>query len=172
MAGEVDLIRETALPYCKGHGLDLGCGFNKVTQEAWGLDLRTPYTELGNDTIELIMDAEKLEHIRANSLDYIFSSHLLEDFEDTRKVLWYWLSCLKIGGYLILYLPNQQLYRAHCESSGVKSNPTHKIDNMSLEYIKDIIDKGNWSNSLTIVEEIPHHAIYSFFIVIQKGDKL
>jgi len=91
--------RPFALEVCKGFGLDIGYG-----KEEWklpgsiGIDL--------NDQSQY--DARNLPR---GEYDYIHSSHLLEHLVDWVSVLDYWISHLKSGGVLFLYLPHgDQLY--------------------------------------------------------------
>jgi len=46
-------------------------------------------------------------------LDFVYSSHLLEDFNDTEGVLREWLRVLKLGRSFGLVLPDEQVYTAH-----------------------------------------------------------
>lgn len=87
-------------------------------------------------------------------MDYVYSSHLLEDFEKnkTKSVLLEWLRVLKIGGHLILYLPHEQVYRKHCEETGQEYNAAHKIPDFSLNYLKNILKKFD---NVVVVHENP-----------------
>jgi len=161
---ETALIRPIAKKYCKGKGLDIGCGGDKVTPDSWGFDMPQPYASVGSDYIELRGDARNLEFINIGALDYIYSSHLLEDFPNTEEVLIHWISRIKKGGKLILYLPDEQKYRAHCKATGQGYNEAHSIENMSLEYIKNILKGIGYTK---ILHEIELHAAYSFFIVVE-----
>jgi ADP-heptose:LPS heptosyltransferase len=93
--------------YLKGRGLDLGCGNEKIAQFAIGVDAKqTPVSNLimdlsANDPLGIFSD---------NHFDYIFSSHLIEDFLATEAVLTSWWSKIKPGGYLILYSPDPDFY--------------------------------------------------------------
>jgi len=161
--GETSLIREIAAPYCKGKGVDLGCGGDKVTPDTWGFDMPSPYTHVGDDIIELKGDARKLP-FNDGVLDYIFSSHLLEDFPNTKEVIIEWLRVIKLGGVLVLYLPDEQVYKKHCRETGQSYNGAHSIENMSLAYIKQILS----GLPVEVIEEIELINTYSFFMVIWK----
>lgn len=162
---ETSLIREAASKYCIGKGLDLGCGGDKLTPETWGFDMPIPYTHVGNDTIELRGDARNLSFINNNSIDYIFSSHLLEDFPNTEEVLREWFRVIKPGGLLMLYLPHEMRYRAHCKATGQDYNGAHSVEQMSLDYILEILKTLGISET---VEAVDSHAAYSFFVVARK----
>lgn len=65
------------------------------------------------------------------SCDAIFSSHLLEHLEDPAAALEEWWRVIKPGGYLVLYLPDEDLYPRVGEFG---ANPDHKF-NLSRELV-------------------------------------
>lgn len=156
--GETTNIREHAIKYCIGLGLDLGCGGDKITPHSIGFDLPQPYFQAGNDVIEMKGDARFLP-FNDNVLDYIFSSHLLEDFTDTAGLLKEWLRVIKPNGYLVLYLPDELRYREYCKQTNQGVNGNHKII-MSSDYLKSFL------TDYKIVECFENS--YSFFYVVQK----
>ncbi len=58
-------------------------------------------------------DGTDLYWIPPGTLDYIFSSHCLEHIQDTQAALNLWVSKLRMGGTIFLYLPhpNMELWR-------------------------------------------------------------
>ena len=104
---EVSKCRHRVVSYLKGRGLDLGCGNEKIAVDAIGVDIKQ--TKGSN----LVMDLTENDPLRIFSdsyFDYIFSSHLLEDFIATEAVLISWWAKIKPGGYLILYCPDADFY--------------------------------------------------------------
>lgn len=95
----VEWIRSVALQFCKGDGLDVGCGRWAVSRTAIGVDLQT---EVGH----LTGPADSLYWFRDEVLDYVFSSHCLEHVLDWKKALTEWIRVLKPGGILFLYIPH------------------------------------------------------------------
>lgn len=89
-----------AFPFAKqmlnGEGLDIGCA-----KEDWKFP--------GAKGIDLTFDNEwnalNLPE-KSGGWDYIFSSHCLEHLDDWVGVLDYWLSNIREGGLLFLYLPS------------------------------------------------------------------
>lgn len=81
---------------CKGYGIDVGC-----SKREWAFPGATPYDLVLNDVnADLIPESKE-------SLDYIFSSHMLEHYVGNWTVLLeYWNSLLKPQGVLFLYLPD------------------------------------------------------------------
>ena len=162
---ETSKIRKEVLEYCNGLGIDLGCGGDKVVEGCIGFDMPIPYTSVGNDAIDVKGDARKLPYSE-NYFDFVYSSHLLEDFPNTLEILREWYRVLKPGGHLILYLPNEKVYRKHCDDTGQVYNLSHSIEEMSLEYIKNIYLDDCFD--VEVVKEIELHEIYSFLIVVRK----
>lgn len=83
-----------ALHFCKGIGYDIG--FSRMEwkfPDAIGID-----SNLNNG-----YDANKLPE---GEVDYIFSSHCLEHVDDWVTTLEYWISKIKTGGKIFLYLPD------------------------------------------------------------------
>lgn len=81
---------------CKGKGYDIGC--NRLE---WVFDDATP--------IDLVLDNEyNANMLPAEKVDYIFSSHCLEHVEHWVRTLDYWMSKVKSGGVIFLYLPHRK----------------------------------------------------------------
>jgi len=85
--------------YCKGIGYDIG-----FCKEEW----KFPYA-IG---IDLSLDnGFNADNLPDNEVDYIYSSHCLEHVDNWVNTLELWISKLKKGGILFLYLPDfSQVY--------------------------------------------------------------
>lgn len=81
---------------CKGIGVDVGC-----MKVEWSLPGSIPV----DIAFENGMDAMNLP----DQLDYVFSSHCLEHLPNYVEAVEYWLSRIKSGGHLFLYLPNMEV---------------------------------------------------------------
>lgn len=92
-------------------GLDLGCGGWKMIGST-GIDIRPGAADIIGDVTEGLGKLIKNGPGRKPRFDYIFSSHLLEDFdeEEQRKMVTDWVKYLKPGGHLILYVPERGKY--------------------------------------------------------------
>ena len=110
-------------------------------------------------------DATRLIWFRDGVLDFIFSSHLLEDLPDTEGILREWMRCLKPGGRLVLYCPDEQAFRKHCDATGQPRNPHHSHDHFSLAQVKETLDR---IGSYRVLHEIPLVDIYSWDLVVEK----
>lgn len=89
-------IREKALGYCSGTGIDVGAG-------DWPLPGAVPIRE------EPHQNAYTLDAFPDASLDFVFSSHCLEHLEHWRDALRLWIRKLNPDGHLFLYLPHESM---------------------------------------------------------------
>lgn len=85
-----------ALHFCKDYGFDIG-----FCKEEWKLPGAIGIDKSNNDEY----DANNLP-CKDNSTDYIYSSHCLEHVDNWISTLEYWISKIKYGGILFLYLPD------------------------------------------------------------------
>jgi len=83
--------------YFKGRGLDVGYGGDLVVPNCRGWDVEDG-------------DAHDLATVGDNSYDFVYSSHILEHLQNPAKALRNWWRVLKPGGYLILYVPERDLF--------------------------------------------------------------
>jgi SAM-dependent methyltransferase len=83
--------------YCVGRGLDIGYGGDLLSDNCTGWDL-----EHG--------DAQYLASLDDESFDFVYSSHTLEHVADASDALRNWDRVVKPGGYLIVSVPDRDLY--------------------------------------------------------------
>jgi predicted SAM-dependent methyltransferase len=163
---ETSKCRDRLAPFCDGCGLDLGAGGDPINESAIRVDLPSPYARVGPYPVQLKGDATKLAWFADECLDYLYSSHLLEDYEDAKPVLKEWLRVLRPGGRLIIFCPDEQVYRRHCAETGQTYNPHHKVSNFSLATVKaDLASLGQKK----ILHEAPLVDIYSWELVLEKA---
>jgi len=103
--------------FCKGYGYDIG-----FFKEEWKLPGAIGIDIALNDGY----DANNLPNDQ--NIDYIYSSHCLEHVDNWVETLELWISKLRTGGILFLYLPDfSQLYwrpwnnhrHKHCFNSDI-----------------------------------------------------
>ncbi len=135
-------IQEKALTYCRGYGIDVGAN-------EWPF----PGAEAIDDTPE--ENALKLDRFQDSSLDFVFSSHCLEHIAEWQTALALWMSKLKTGGVLFLYLPHESMLlwqpRGPWVGGAHKWSPNHEVVTQFLaEHGMDIVESnpdrdGYWS---------------------------
>ena len=156
---EAKKCRYRVVSYCRGLGLDLGCGDEKIVPTALGIDFASNKAELRLD----LSSPNALGLFATGSLDYIFSSHTLEDLWDTEGTLKEWWRVIKAGGYLILYGPDKDYY-PNIGQPG--ANPRHKHD-LYWQDVWKIIEKfGN--SKLILASRHNEEDEYSWQLVCQK----
>jgi ubiquinone/menaquinone biosynthesis C-methylase UbiE len=134
---ETSKVRHLVIEYCKGYGCDIGFGGDKISKEnCIGIDYASPYTNTGKDKVDIACDVinERIP-VGDNTFDYVYTSHLIEDFKDTRKGLEEFIRILKPGGSLILVFPDQPVYEKYCRRNGQPLNLYHVHKEMGLEFM-------------------------------------
>jgi predicted SAM-dependent methyltransferase len=162
---ETSKCRERLAPFCLGYGVDLGFGGDPITETAIRIDMPKPYARTGSYQVQLGGDATKLHWFNDGVLDYVYSSHMLEDFDDTRTILLEWLRVLRPGGRLIIFCPDEQVYRMHCHMTGQPYNEHHKIPDFNLAKVKRILTEIGGTK---VIHENPLVDGYSWEIVAEK----
>lgn len=163
---EASKVKYEIVQYTRGKGIDLGCGPHKAFPHFIGVD-SCKDTELFNIEMKpdvVCEDASKLDFIEDGDLDFVFSSHLLEHIQDTGAALAEWWSKIKVGGHLVLYLPDASLY-PNIGTDG--ANPDHKHDFDQGAIMRAMLDMADgWD---LIVDELRGERMeYSFLQVYCK----
>lgn len=166
---ETSAVADVLAPYCTGIGVDMGYGGMKIVPTAWAFDMPTPYVKLPHDRQQLRGTCENLSFICDGALDYIYSSHLLEDFTYQHLatvIIPEWRRVLKQGGLLIINCPDQQRFVSHCQKTGQPMNAAHKESDFSLKtFQQNVLNQtGPWFTDL----EEPSHGAYSWLLVTCK----
>lgn len=119
---ETSKYRHLTVPHCHredgqpGCGVDIASGGDPVVPWAWQLELLHDQYQWYNaghgerGPIQLRGDAKHAcsEH---DSLDFVYASHILEDFVDWEPILKEWVAMLKPGtGKLIILIPDKKLW--------------------------------------------------------------
>ena len=164
---ETSKCRDRLAPFCIGFGLDLGFGGDPINESAIRVDMPKPYARTGSYSVQLGGDATRLVWFADGVLDYIYSSHLLEDFVDTRSVLVEWLRVLKPGGRLVIFCPDQVAYEAYNLREGhpEQMNPHHVHADFSLSKVRDIMADIGGAKELHAIDLVNE---YSWELVMEK----
>ena len=171
---ETARYRKSLEKFCTGYGIDIGFGGDPISAAAIRMDLPTPYTRVGQASVQLGGDCRDLFWLRDGVLDYVYSSHVLEDFPaaETSSILREWTRVLRPGGRLILLLPDQQRYLKYCRRTGqispqgIVGNPHHAIPTFSLDYVDQ---HAHALRTLTKIACFEQLGPYSFAVVYEKN---
>lgn len=139
--------------YLRGKIIDIGAGRDPVCPTAERFDM-----EEG--------DANFITRYRAKgSYDSVHSSHCLEHMNDPRHALSEWWSLIKPGGYLILVVPDEDLYEQGFWPSRFNSEHKHTFR---------LGKKQSWSpvsyDIVKLVEDLPGAKIISAELQHQNYD--
>lgn len=167
-SAECDRIRNDIKKYIttEMNGLDIGSNGSPLYIQSISLDLKK---ECGyGNLVQLKGDARNLHWFRDSVLDYVFSSHCLEDLLPNAKLiaLREWIRVTRNNGYIVLYLPNEKKYRRFCEKTGNGRNLRHKDEDFDMDKMVDIINK-NFPNQLVEVHRKEYEP-YNFLLVYKK----
>ena len=165
---ETSKYRAWFLPHTQGYGIDLGYGGDPLVPHAICFDMPQPYTSVGSAPQHLGGDARRLP-FKNNTLDWVYSSHLIEDFTYTEQVavVKEWLRVLKPGGRLLILAPDQQRFLAHCAATGQSINDNHKEADYSLKtFKKRVLKTGNIRDEVWTEADFDD---YSWGIVLEKN---
>lgn len=170
---ETATCRERLAQYCTGVGVDLGFGGDGITPTAICIDraeddLRRSKHPNPMPT-HLVGDIARLHWFQDDCLDFVYSSHALEDFLNTKGVLKEWLRVLKPGGRLVLFLPDQAAYAAHCAAHSLSANKAHVHQTFSLKFVQQYLRMLGVGPACVIHQlfPVPNNA-YSFDLVVKK----
>jgi hypothetical protein len=163
---ETSKCRARLAPFCVGAGVDVGPGGDPIRDTAIRVDLPNPYSHAGFLPPQLTGETGGLPWFRDETLDYVYSSHVLEDFEDPKPILVEWLRVCVLGGHLVLFCPDEQAYRQYCRDKGLQRNEMHKQDDFCLRMVKAILAE---IGGTTVIHENPLVDIYSWELVVRKA---
>ncbi len=113
---ETSKHRHQVIAYCQGNGLELGSAGDPIRAEAIQVELPNNYCPFFDNKYppQLRGDATKLHWFKDEVLDYVYSSHLIEDFtaEQQKTIIQEWLRVIKPGGHLVILAPEKNRWKA------------------------------------------------------------
>lgn len=127
---ETEKYRSLTAPFCKGCGVDIAS--QGVAVVPWAISFDLPHDEFSyysngqppKGPLHLRGHATNLP-FESGSLDFVYSSHLLEDYLDYLPVLTEWNRCVRLGGHIIILVPDKELWAAAL-ARGQAPNCSHK----------------------------------------------
>jgi ADP-heptose:LPS heptosyltransferase len=160
-------IKWEIVQYTRGRGLELGSGIQKLYPHFIAIDNKKDQALFGHPiNPDIWVDsAERLDLIATGSMDFVFSSHLLEHIEPERVTgaLKEWMRLIKPKGYLTLYLPDEDEYPKVGEEG---ANPDHQWNVNYERVIQYMRGAGGWD--LVDFQKRNQEREYSLLFVFQK----
>jgi SAM-dependent methyltransferase len=134
---ETEKYRQLTVQYCHGCGVDIASAGDPVVP--WAINFELPesdflYYNSGKKPlgpIQLSGFAQKLPFNDA-SMDFVYCSHLLEDFLDWWPILTEWVRVLKPGGNLVILVPDKKLWNEQL-ARGQTPNDAHRHESFAGE---------------------------------------
>jgi predicted SAM-dependent methyltransferase len=148
--------------YIRGKCVDVGCGTNPLHAHVLTVDQNPDPRYASADVVH---DCKDLDCFAPGTFDTIFSSHCLEDFDDICSVFLKWWGRLKVGGVMVLLLPDMEggRYPAVGDPAG---NPSHHT-NVGPEYMQGMLASAGISYTVLQLDTVPHDCM-TFDIVIRR----
>lgn len=113
--------RRFATRFLRGNGIDVGSGSDPISKSSFMF----PFIQSIDHWDIEDGDAMLMETVADNSYDFLHSSHCLEHLTDPYMGLGNWIRIVKSGGFLIVTVPDEDLYEQRIFPS--KFNPDHKF---------------------------------------------
>jgi len=164
---ETSKYRHLTAPYCTGAGVDIGSAGDPVVPHAIQIDLQKPYCPLiGPGPIHLRGDGRKLWWFRRNCLTFVYSSHLIEDFDigEWPELLKEWDSVLQFGGHLIILAPEKHRW-AKAITGGQPPNLAHKHEPEVGEISREVLNLMDYE---IILDTCPDPTDYGIVFIAKK----
>ena len=168
--------------YIRGLGIDFGCGCNRLSPTVLSVDR---HKEPGVDMVwNIVHDGGRYPLLFSdNTFDFVFTSHVLEDFEldEVQFAFDELLRIIKPNGYLITIGPDMQNNRYPkwdavftAESPEVISgerkvgelvgNPSHRFD-WGLDFCHKLKNESKYEMDVVCEDTIPHNTMSIDFVV-------
>jgi len=171
---ETSKCRHRLAPYCQGQGLDIGYGGDPIVP--WAVTVDLPFEQqyinfhINNRPSQNLFCGCKDLPFKDNTLEFVFSSHLIEDFNwnEILDILKEWKRILKVNGRIILYQPDQQEYLRYCRKHNTPVNTHHKEADFSLIQFKNKITPYLNVEIIHEFDESTEGNGYSWGIVLNK----
>lgn|SRR3990167_139039 len=173
--------------YCRGLGVDIGTGSNRLSPTVLGIDWYP------HDDTDMIWNCapEPKEGggqnvypypFRENRFDFVFASHILEDFLPS-VIQWVfdeWLRLIKPGGYLVILVPDmfnkrypdwdevfteeEEVKSGKRKAGETKGNPSHRIT-MGLPLLHKLKNESRYPTEIVQEDTFTHERMTLDFVL-------
>lgn len=136
-----------------GHGIDIGCGDDPLSENVRTFDLKDG-------------DANHITDYVREQFDFVFSSHCLEHMHDPKMAILEWWKLVKPGGHLFIIVPDEDLYEQGVFPS--RFNPDHKA---TFTLCKQLSWSPRSFNVLDLAMSLPFSELVSLKLQDNKYNK-
>jgi SAM-dependent methyltransferase len=145
--------------YFRGNGIDVGAGNDGLSLfvEFFPQILRVTSYDTRHG------DAQTLANVPSAAFDFLYSSHCLAYLRDANEALHHWLRVVKPGGYLVVQVPDEDLYEKGQWPSRYSSD--HKLT-------FTIKKRDSWSPvSVNVLDLLAHFSAQAAILQVQLIDQ-
>jgi SAM-dependent methyltransferase len=130
--------------YFKGRGIDIGAGTDSLgNSDGLGRYLQQFPTMISCSGWDIENgDAQYMKGVADSTYDFVHSSHCLEHMVDPYVALMNWIRIVRPGGYLIITIPDEDLYE---QGGKVENGKFYSTYNGDHKRTFTIMKKGSWS---------------------------
>lgn len=158
--------------WTRGRGLDIGAGMYRTFPHFITVDNNVDAVLFGHPMPRpdlWVADATELRMLADGQMDFVFSSHLLEHIEEEKlvKLIKEWWRVVKMGGYMILYVPDADEYPKVGEPG---ANPDHKW-NVTYNGVMKLLHAAKVPFDLMDFQKRNEGQEYSLYFVFQKTEE-
>ena len=172
-------------PYLRGLGMDTGCGSNRLSPTVLSTDR---HKEPGVDFVwNCVYEGGRYPYpFSDETFDFIFASHVLEDFE-LDEIQWMFdelLRMIKPGGYLVTIGPDMQnnrypkwdevfteespeVIKGERQIGDIVGNPSHRF-NWGLDFCYKLKNESKYETEVVCEDTIPHTTMSIDFVIKNK----
>lgn len=169
-------------PFCRGLGFDIGVGTNRLSPTVLSSDW---YPHKGVDLIwNCVHNGGQYPYpFSDNTFDFIFASHVLEDFEPN-QLQWVFdelMRMIKPGGYFVILGPymdgvryprwdekftaeSPEVIRGERKIGGTLGNPSHLFD-WNEEVCHNLIKNSKYKIELIQIDTLPKDQMTIDFVI-------
>jgi SAM-dependent methyltransferase len=168
---ETAKYRHLVVQYLEGCGIDVAS--QGVPVVPWAIQFDLPQNEFLRyssgrppaSPIPLRGHANRIP-LESNSLDWLYSSHFIEDVLDWNPILDEWIRVIKPGGKLVILLPDKKLWN-EAIAKGQPPNCSHKHESYPGELSLWVKPKG-----IRVIKDELSNCYPGDYNIIFVGEKL
>jgi hypothetical protein len=132
-----------------GHGIDIGCGNDCVSK------FSSNFPMLSCIEYDLTQgNAELCQNLMDESFDFLHSSHCLEHLENIERGLKNWIRIVRVGGFLIITIPDEHMYEKDLWPSQYNSQHFWSFRFGGYNDRESSIDTTTWFDNFKDIEVV------------------
>lgn len=156
--------------FLNGRGLDMGCGNCPLLKsDCIHVDMSPQPLAALQVQEENVVLGDAVRFSPPDKVDYIFSSHMVEDLpnvHDMEDCLLGWAMLLRPRGFIVLLVPDMQGGR-YPKVDDPSGNPSHRVD-VGREFFENLAHSLLHVLEIVQIDTIPHDRSCTMDVVFQR----